>query len=130
MKNTTKLLKIRNARAFLKEATVAELQQIQTNLDKLIAEKEEEEAAAEREREEKERALNELLSKAKDLGISKSDILNSIGGGHKNLNAGKKRQYRVNGEIIHWGGRGPMPAPLKSLKENGDDIEKYRIDSE
>ena len=56
MKNTTKLLKLRNARAFLKDASVDELQKIQANISELMTEKAEQEEAAEKERQEKERA--------------------------------------------------------------------------
>ena len=129
MKDKTKLLKIRNARAFLKEATVDDLEKIQANISQLITERAEQEAAAEKERQEKERALDELLAIAKERGISKTELLNGIGG-QKSQSTGKRRQYKVDDRIVEWGGRGPIPEPLRSLRKDGQDIEKYRIDND
>jgi DNA-binding protein H-NS len=109
----------------LKNASVADLTKIRSHLDDLISEAEEKERAERAKEAEKQQALDEVLAQARRLGLSGKDIAKAATRSTSTVN---KRIYEVDGQRIEYAGRGVLPKALKAIKDNGDDIESYRVE--
>lgn len=125
----------RRLKAAVKDLSVAELEEVQVKLAKVIDDRRDEEAELQKEKAEMAKKMAEIKQAMDDAGIDISDFIEqevgSIGGSKPTRKrAPKPPKYAIidaNGERVTWTGQGRMPNVFKAALAKGDSLSKYLI---
>lgn len=127
----------RRLRAATKDLTLAELQDVEAKLQRVIANREEEEAELREQEEEKRARVEEIKKQMAAAGLDITDLapeLQNIVNDKKSSGTRKKRtpkpakyEYTDNGERKTWTGQGRTPKVINEALKKGKKISDFLI---
>lgn len=122
----------RRLNAYLDKFDLDELRHFQNKVNEIVDERIAEETARQEAYKKKRQVIENLLSEAENMGVSRDDLIAVA-----NTNAGKppetskpvkpKYQFNDNGESRTWSGRGIMPRALRQAVDAGQPLESFLI---
>lgn len=129
------LTNTRRIKAALKVLPLAEAQLIKEKVAAAVAQLEEEAQDEIRAEEERKAKIQEVIAKAKELGISVSELAGNATGTTKPKGkratsvVAAKYEWFIDGERHIWSGRGRMPVELRNRVEQGTALDSFLIKS-
>ncbi|GLS82693.1 H-NS family nucleoid-associated regulatory protein [Paraferrimonas haliotis] len=120
----------RRLKAQTKELSVAELQDVATKLEKIIADREIEEAANLEAQKERLAKIEAIRQQMEEIGLSVEDLEGKVvANTPKKKRAPRPAKYaiEVNGERVTWTGQGRTPNVFKEQLDAGKSLDDFLI---